>query len=138
MRKRYERCTLFMVTILAAVWAVSQWQWPWSASGQSERVLLFAANDPETVFALGLKLSLGCADVWSLELIPAVSAKVVQRVVSQRTEILQHARNETPEKALMRVFGVGNTTARHLLGYVSLIDSCSSVEPQRDFFTVED
>ena len=148
MRKRYERCTLLILAILFAVWAVAwaldpvralcRGPWRCSASGQTERPVLLVANDPETVFALGLKLALGCADVWSLELIPAVSATVVQRVVAQRAEILHHARNEPPEKALMRVFGVGNATAQRLLGYVTLIDSCSSVEPERDFFTVAD
>lgn len=134
MRKRFERFTSILMALLAVGWLVSRGQRLWSNSGLSDRPLLLLANDPETVFALGLKLPLGCADLWSLELIPAVSAKVVQRLVAQRAEVLSHARSSTPEAALKRIFGVGDSTARRLLGYVALTDSCDRVEPPREFF----
>jgi hypothetical protein len=135
MRKRYERFTVVVVLLLLTFSGISHTahsRWQLAAT---VRPILFAAFDAETVLTLGLRLPLGCADIWSLELIPRVSRQVIARLYSQRQEILRYARDNPEEDALKRVFGIGDSTAQYLLDYISLADICVGDTPAYTPFT---
>jgi hypothetical protein len=132
MRTRYNRFIALVIGVLVAFWYV-----PWLLSAGWNRhpranPLLVRVEDPETVFALGLRLPLACADQWSLEQIPNLSGRVAERLVTHRAEIIRNARGLGPTKALQNVFGVGGATAQRLLTY---LDPSASCMEDRDFLT---
>lgn len=129
MRRRYNQFTVFLIIILIASWAISWCTTTLWNSPTNPRALLFHADDTETVFALGLRLPLACADLWSLEQIPQLSGRIAERLITHRIEIIQNARALGSKKALEGVFGVGEATAKRLLRYLDFNVDCIEQRP---------
>ncbi len=125
MRQRYNTFTLAVIIILITAWTVSYLTTSRRSSPTKPRALLLRAEDTETAFALGLRLPLACADLWSLEQIPQLSGRVAERLITNRSEILRDARTLGPKRAFERVFGVGEATAEKLLKYLDPSIDCS-------------
>jgi hypothetical protein len=85
-------------------------------------------DDPEGRLAMGFKLPLSCADVWSLELLKGVSDTLAFELVAKRYEIMRAALNESPAAALGKARGIGDTTAAKLLKYLDLTERCEISE----------
>lgn len=124
MTSRYLRLTTVMLFVVLLSWAVPKALTVTSPDNKVASPLLMSAQDSETVLALGLRMPLGCTDLWALELIPNLSGSVAERVIAQKEDILATAQRIPPSQALQSVFGVGATTARRLLEYVALTDNC--------------
>jgi hypothetical protein len=131
MKKRYDQLTALLVAIIITLWAISKVRYLSPNPTRSAHVILMTAHDPETVFALGLRLPLGCTDQWAIELIPKLSNRVAQAVIKNRTEIIKDAARKTPEEALKAIYGVGDATAQQLIRYLKLSDNCFNIEPDR-------
>jgi hypothetical protein len=124
MRIRYLRLTTVMLFFVCLGWAVPKALTIASQDNKATSPLLMTAQDSETVLALGLRMPLGCTDLWALELIPNLSGSVAERLIAQKEGILAAARRTAPSHALQSVFGVGEATARRLLEYVAITDNC--------------
>jgi hypothetical protein len=85
-------------------------------------------DDPEGRLAMGFKLPLSCADVWSLELLKGVSDTLAFEMVAKRYEIMRAALTESPAEALGKARGIGDTTAAKLLRYLDLTERCELSE----------
>lgn len=90
-------------------------------------------EDPEGRLALGLKLSLACADMWSLELLKGVSDTLAFELLEKRDEILRASRKESESSALQRAHGVGEKKAQALLKHLSLKEQCSNDQPYSEW-----
>lgn len=124
MATRYLRLTILILFFVFLGWALSNIVPIAARDERPASPLLIPAQDSETVLALGLRLPLGCTDLWALELIPNLSGSVAERIITQKSRILAATERATPTEALQSVFGVGTTTARRLLEYVAITDNC--------------
>lgn len=124
MKKHYDQFITLVISILIAVWATHALSTIERRKKTKSGALFIRADDSETVFALGLRLPLACADLWSVEQIPNLSGRVAERLVAHRTEILLNARALGPKQALENVFGVGEATAQQLLTYLDPATDC--------------
>jgi ERCC4-type nuclease len=79
-----------------------------------------STSDPESALACGKKISLSCADLSSLELIPGVSGATARNLLDTRTLILSVAKTGSPILALEHARGVGKKTAIKLAQFISL------------------
>jgi hypothetical protein len=64
-------------------------------------------DDPEGRLAMGYKLPLQCADVWSLELLKGISDTLAFEIVAKRFEIARSVRSEGELNALQHAHGIG-------------------------------
>jgi hypothetical protein len=85
-------------------------------------------DDPEGRLAIGLKLPLACANVWSVELIKGVSDTLALELIDKRFEIMRAAFNGSQMDAIQRARGVGAKTAQQLLRYLDLTGRCELQE----------
>ena len=76
--------------------------------------------------AMGLKLPLQCANIFSLELIKGVSDTLAVELLTSRFDIIGHARTGSHVDAIQRAKGVGETTAKRLLVYIDLAERCET------------
>jgi hypothetical protein len=129
MKTRYDQLTALLMAIMITIWAASRLRSISANQPPSARAILMTAHDPETVFALGLKLPLGCTDQWAIELIPKLSNRVAHKVIENKAEIIRDADRKNPQEALKSIFGLGDATAQQLLRYLTLTDNCVNREP---------
>ena len=85
-------------------------------------------DDPEGRLAMGHKLPLQCADVWSLELLKGISDTLACEIVAKRFEIARSVRSEGHLNALQHAHGIGEKTASKLLPYLDLTERCELSE----------
>ena len=85
-------------------------------------------EDPEGRLAMGLKLSLACADMWSLELLKGVSDTLALELIDKRYEIMRAAFNGSQVEAIKKAHGIGDKTAEKLLAYLDLQERCERIE----------
>ena len=83
-------------------------------------------DDPEGRLAMGHKLPLQCANIFSLELVKGVSDTLAAELLTSRFDIIGHARTGSPIDAIQRAKGVGEATAERLLRYIDLTERCTS------------
>lgn len=81
-------------------------------------------DDPEGRLAMGYKLPLECANLWSLELIKGVSDTLAFEILDKRFEILRAALNGSHRDALQKARGIGEKTAERFLQYLDLTGRC--------------
>lgn len=85
-------------------------------------------EDPEGRLAMGLKLSLACADMWSLELLKGVSDTLALELIEKRYEIMRAAFTGSQVEAIKKAHGIGDKTAEKLLEYLDLRERCGRTE----------
>ena len=85
-------------------------------------------RDPEGRLAMGMKLPLECADMWSLELLKGVSDTLAIELLDKRYEVMRAAFNGSHIEAIKKARGVGDKTAEKLLEYLDLQDRCVTTE----------
>jgi hypothetical protein len=85
-------------------------------------------DDPEGRLAMGYKLPLQCADVWSLELLKGISDTLAFEIMAKRFEIARSVRSEGEINALQHAHGIGEKTASKLLPYLDLTERCEVSE----------
>jgi hypothetical protein len=85
-------------------------------------------EDPEGRLAMGLKLSLACADMWSLELLKGVSDTLALELIEKRYEIMRTAFTGSQVEAIKKAHGIGDKTAEKLLEYLDLRERCGRTE----------
>jgi len=85
-------------------------------------------DDPEGRLAMGLKLPLECANIWSLELIKGISDTLALEVLDKRFDIMRAAFNGSQTEAIQRARGIGEKTAEQLLRYIDLTERCEVQE----------
>jgi hypothetical protein len=83
-------------------------------------------EDPEGRLAMGLKLPLECADMWSLELLKGISDTLALELLDRRYEIMSAAFTGSQIEALKKAHGVGDKTGEKLLRYLELRERCES------------
>ena len=77
---------------------------------------------------MGFKLSLECADMWSLELLKGVSDTLALELLAKRYEIMRAARSASQVDAIKKAHGIGDKTAEKLLEYLDLKERCDLKE----------
>ena len=118
---RIEYANLSLILVLVAMLWHFKGQLP--VGTDSDIVSEPPVENSETAFALGRRVKLSEVDLYDLELIPRLSEVVAIRILEQRNEIIDHARNlPTDQKylALTKVRGVGAVTAMKLNNYLVL------------------
>lgn len=88
-----------------------------------------AYDDPEGRLAMGFKMPLECADMWSLELLKGVSDTLALELIDKRYEIMRASFTTSDVDAIKRAHGVGDKTATKLLEYLDLQERCHINEP---------
>ena len=89
--------------------------------------------DAEGRLAAREKLALACADMSGLELISGVSDRLASELVNERKRIVSQAQADlSHEEAMQLAHGVGAATAKKLLKYLSLSESCMEVTNELD------
>jgi hypothetical protein len=132
MRKNYERFVLLVTLALATIWSTKLLLHTALAITRSKEQLFTDATDPESALAMGLRLPLKCTDPWGLELIPKISTKLAKRLFMEREHIIAKARETSEREALLEVYGVGESTAKRLLSYISLHGRCDNTPQYRE------
>jgi len=85
-------------------------------------------TDPEGRLAMGQKLPIACADVWSLELIKGVSDTLALELIEKRFDIMRAALNGSHQEAIQKARGIGDKTGERLLQYLALTERCETEE----------
>jgi hypothetical protein len=85
-------------------------------------------DDPEGRLAIGYKLPLECANVWSLELIKGVSDTLAFELLDKRFDIMRSALNDSHREAIQKAHGIGEKTGERLLEYLDLTEQCELEE----------
>ena len=85
-------------------------------------------DDPEGRLAMGLKLPLECANVWSVELIKGVSDTLAFELLDKRFAIMLAAFKGSQTEAIQKAHGIGEKTAEQLLKYLDLTERCEVQE----------
>ncbi len=85
-------------------------------------------DDPEGRLAMGLKLPLECANVWSVELIKGVSDTLAFELIDKRFDIIRAALNGSHREAIQKAHGIGEKTGERLLEYLDLTERCDVEE----------
>lgn len=85
--------------------------------------MLNQANDTESLFAFGNKLSFSRSDVYSLELIPGISDLIANRLLKMKGAIIQKSqglKSNVKHTSFTQVYGIGIKTAEKLAIYLLL------------------
>jgi hypothetical protein len=85
-------------------------------------------DDPEGRLAMGYRLPIECANVWSLELIKGFSDTLAMELLDKRFEIMRAALDEPHLDALRRARGIGDKTAELFLRYLDLTERCTTTD----------
>ncbi len=87
-------------------------------------VFAFRADDPESALAFGGRLPVGCADLWSLQLISGISESIGADLIARKGEILAASKNGSASEALQLARGIGKTQGVRLQSYLSFHSEC--------------
>ena len=99
---------------------------PGSNAQDRDGIDLSGDSDPESRLAQGMRVSLHCIDVATLEMLNGVSDKLAFGLVDKRGNLLtmrQHGISEM--QALQTVHGVGAVKAKELTRYIRVDGSCN-------------
>jgi DNA uptake protein ComE-like DNA-binding protein len=81
-----------------------------------------AFSDAESLLAINQKLALYRVDLYDLELIPGISERLAEEIITHRDELLRHAASLPKNKqhqSLELIHGIGPKTARQLAKYIT-------------------
>jgi hypothetical protein len=91
-----------------------------------EPAFAFMARDSESALAFGGRLSVSCADLWSLQLISGISEAIGADLIARKGEILAASKNGSASEALQLARGIGKTQGARLQSYLSFHSECEA------------